>query len=884
GAATATAFTTTYGTASTAQSFAVSGANLTANLVASAPTGFEVSNDGVTYGASASFTQTSGSASGTLTIRLAATAPVAGTYNSQNIVLSSTGATSVNISTPASGNSVSPKELTITGLVSQDKIYNGTTAVTVTGTLAYAGLVNGDTPTPPTVGTWTFSDANVGNNKILTRSVAYTNPTNYTVTQPSLTASITTKELTITGLTAQDKPFDGNTNVTVTGTPTYVGLENGESFTVTGTVNWAFPDATEGIDKVLVRTGSYNAPSANYTVNQPSLTASITAAGTPSLTVSEIASENTLNGDVVLLTLLNVEFADTNLSASNFTLNNAPAGLTVASVAHTSPTTANLTFAYDNTDFDANITNFTITIVGAELTPSANLTSAPITILAETETLNVAGTLAFGNQCTGQTSTAQSFTISGTNLKNANISLAAFTGYTYSETVDGTYTSTLSFAHAGGNLASKTIFVRFTPNALSAFNGNIVVTSLGAPNENQAVTGSGVNTPPTVTSPTSASITANAATLGGNITVVGCNTITTRGVEYSTTNGFENGTGTQVVENGSFSTGTFTANVTGLASSTTYYYKAFATSLSGTAYTTQGTFTTSLISTPVATAATAINSSGFTANWNAVAGATSYEIDVYTEGSYNLFSENFTNFNGSGFSPSPSDGQLDSDFWKITGLSDGDTTFGSSSITGDYAKGSSDIEVTSGGIYSFITVSNNNVLGIQPTGDDWTPGSIVLKLTNTSNSTLSSLSITYKIYVRNDQGRSSSFNFSHSSNDSVYTDVTALNYTSPTTADALGWIVVNRTIDLSGLSIPVNGSYFLRWSGNDVGGSSSRDEFGLDDVVVTSSVINNILQNQDVGNVTSYVVTGLDPETEYFYVVRAKEGTNSESLNSNEIT
>jgi hypothetical protein len=106
GAATTTAFTTTYGTASAAQNFSVSGTNLTTDLVATAPTGFEVSSDGTNYAATASFTPTSGSASGTLRIRLKANAAVSGTYNSQNIVLSSTNATSVNIVTAASGNAV----------------------------------------------------------------------------------------------------------------------------------------------------------------------------------------------------------------------------------------------------------------------------------------------------------------------------------------------------------------------------------------------------------------------------------------------------------------------------------------------------------------------------------------------------------------------------------------------------------------------------------------------------------------------------------------------------------------------------------------------------------------------------------------------------------
>ena len=105
GAATASAFTTTYGTASTAQTFSVSGANLIGNITATAPTGFEVASDGA-YGATATLTQSGGSASGTLSIRLKATAAI-GSYNSKIIALTSTGASEVDITTASSGNTVS---------------------------------------------------------------------------------------------------------------------------------------------------------------------------------------------------------------------------------------------------------------------------------------------------------------------------------------------------------------------------------------------------------------------------------------------------------------------------------------------------------------------------------------------------------------------------------------------------------------------------------------------------------------------------------------------------------------------------------------------------------------------------------------------------------
>jgi hypothetical protein len=101
------ALSTTFGTASSAQSESVSGANLTANLTATAQAGFEVSSDNITFGSIATYTQSGGNASGTLYVRLAAT-DAAGSYDSQTAaILSSTGASSVNVATTSSGNTVS---------------------------------------------------------------------------------------------------------------------------------------------------------------------------------------------------------------------------------------------------------------------------------------------------------------------------------------------------------------------------------------------------------------------------------------------------------------------------------------------------------------------------------------------------------------------------------------------------------------------------------------------------------------------------------------------------------------------------------------------------------------------------------------------------------
>ena len=97
------AFTAISGTASAAQSVSVtvSSGSLSSGITATAPTGLEVSSDGISYGSTATLSATGG----TLYARLSASA-AAGTYNSINVVLSNPNAASVNVATTSSGNIV----------------------------------------------------------------------------------------------------------------------------------------------------------------------------------------------------------------------------------------------------------------------------------------------------------------------------------------------------------------------------------------------------------------------------------------------------------------------------------------------------------------------------------------------------------------------------------------------------------------------------------------------------------------------------------------------------------------------------------------------------------------------------------------------------------
>ena len=99
---------------------------------------------------------------------------------------------------------------------------------------------------------------------------------NYTGTKQTDFA-ITPKLLTVSGLTAVSRAYDGTRDCSLTGTPAYDGLVTGEEFAVLGTPVATFATAQAGTNKVVSVSG-LEAPTANYQVTQPSLLADITKA------------------------------------------------------------------------------------------------------------------------------------------------------------------------------------------------------------------------------------------------------------------------------------------------------------------------------------------------------------------------------------------------------------------------------------------------------------------------------------------------------------------------------------------------------------------------------------------------------------------------------
>ncbi len=196
---TLSAVNSTYGTASPVPTtFKVSGSFLTANIVLSAPTGYEISktSGGASgYNSTLTLIQSGGTVTETtIYLRLTSTA-VSDTY-SGNISCVSSGATTVNLATVSS--TVSKKSLTISGLTALSKSYDGTNSASFTGSAIFSGFVNNENYEVTGTPTATFADASVGTGKTVTIT-GYNNPSaNYTVVSPTFTTDITALSTTIT--------------------------------------------------------------------------------------------------------------------------------------------------------------------------------------------------------------------------------------------------------------------------------------------------------------------------------------------------------------------------------------------------------------------------------------------------------------------------------------------------------------------------------------------------------------------------------------------------------------------------------------------------------------------------------------------------------------
>jgi hypothetical protein len=187
---------------------------------------------------------------------------------------------SVTFATLNSGD-ITPRALAVTA-TGVDKVYDGTTVATVTLSNNH---LPGDVVTA-NYGSANFDTKNVGNAKSVSVtgiSITGADAGNYTANTTALAkVNITPKALTVSGVTADDKIYDGNTAVTIIfSNPVLVGVVAGDSVTLnTNSAVGAFADKNVGNAKPVSVTGLSisGADAGNYTLTRPATTASITPA------------------------------------------------------------------------------------------------------------------------------------------------------------------------------------------------------------------------------------------------------------------------------------------------------------------------------------------------------------------------------------------------------------------------------------------------------------------------------------------------------------------------------------------------------------------------------------------------------------------------------
>ena len=170
---------------------------------------------------------------------------------------------------------ITAKPLTLSDAAAAGKVYDGTNAAVINGTLN--GVISADAGNVSLVGTGTFASTNVGSPISVTSTSTLTGASagNYSLTQPTgLSANITPLALTVTSPTATSKSYDGNANIAVSGTLATPISGDDVSLNTIATV----PDANVGTGKTVTLTLT-GAKAANYSLTQPSpvLTADINA-------------------------------------------------------------------------------------------------------------------------------------------------------------------------------------------------------------------------------------------------------------------------------------------------------------------------------------------------------------------------------------------------------------------------------------------------------------------------------------------------------------------------------------------------------------------------------------------------------------------------------
>jgi hypothetical protein len=237
---------------------------------------------------------------------------------------------------------ITAKELYVTGAVAQDKIYNNNQVAQITGA-TLVGVVSPDRVSLANYSTGTFAQAGIGTDIAVTTlpmTITGLDIGNYTLTQPTgLKASITAKELTITGAAVTSKIYDGNTDATITGA-TLSGVASPDALTLGAASTGTFAQSTLGMGIAVTTAMTISGTnSGNYTLTQPTLTGNITV---KDLTITAVNQSKVYGTEVTF----NGTTPSSDFTVSGLNTGDLLAGITLSSAgADATATTAGSPYA-----------------------------------------------------------------------------------------------------------------------------------------------------------------------------------------------------------------------------------------------------------------------------------------------------------------------------------------------------------------------------------------------------------------------------------------------------------------------------------------------------------------------------------------------------------
>lgn len=308
----------------------------------------------------ANFNLTATASSG-LTVDYESSNPLVATVSGNTVTIVGEGTTDITASQDGNANynaaanvvrtlTITKRQLTVGGLTGENKVYDATTTASAIGTATLTNVLAGDESNVSLSGTpsYAFVTGTVGINKTINGSgftLSGSAAGNYVLTQPTLTANVTVKAITVTGASANNKVYDGTTTATIVG-GTLNGVEATDVANVTLVSAGSFDTATVGENKPVTLSISGSA-AFNYSLTQPGITANITKAD-QTINFTALPVLNTNSGNVPLVATatsgLVVEFESSNpsvVTVSGNTLTVVGAGTAVITASQAGNTNYN---------------------------------------------------------------------------------------------------------------------------------------------------------------------------------------------------------------------------------------------------------------------------------------------------------------------------------------------------------------------------------------------------------------------------------------------------------------------------------------------------------------------------------------------------------------